>query len=87
MNDPSPTFLATSQSAPIQANQGPTPHSMRSRRTATWARPRNSDDGYSRYTLLHLTTICHDIISVLALGNHLKEVLIEFFHSLAVIQS
>lgn len=52
MNDPSPTFLATSQSAPIQANQGPTPHSMRSRRTATWARPRNSDDGYSSDSVL-----------------------------------
>ncbi|KAG5387656.1 hypothetical protein IGI04_039126 [Brassica rapa subsp. trilocularis] len=25
-----------------------TPHSMRSRRTATWARPHSSDDGYSR---------------------------------------
>ncbi|CAN4127537.1 unnamed protein product [Withania somnifera] len=52
MNDPSPTFHGTSQSASIQANQVPTPHSMRSRRTATWARPRNSDDGYSSDSIL-----------------------------------
>ncbi|KAM3321979.1 putative protein transport Sec1a [Capsicum baccatum] len=52
MNDPSPTFHATSQSASIQANQVSTPHSMRSRRTATWARPRNSDDGYSSDSIL-----------------------------------
>ncbi|KAJ8555659.1 hypothetical protein K7X08_013155 [Anisodus acutangulus] len=52
MNDPSPTFHGTSQSASIQANQVPTPHSMRSRRTATWARPRNSDDGYSSDSVL-----------------------------------
>lgn len=47
MNDPSPTFHGTSQSTPM--HQAPAPHSMRSRRTSTWARPRNSDDGYSRY--------------------------------------
>ncbi|XP_019252325.1 PREDICTED: SNARE-interacting protein KEULE isoform X2 [Nicotiana attenuata] len=52
MNDPSPTFHGTSQSASVQANQVPTPHSMRSRRTATWARPRNSDDGYSSDSIL-----------------------------------
>ncbi|KAK4365256.1 hypothetical protein RND71_016614 [Anisodus tanguticus] len=52
MNDPSPTFHGTSQSASIQANQVSTPHSMRSRRTATWARPRNSDDGYSSDSVL-----------------------------------
>ncbi|XP_055821366.1 SNARE-interacting protein KEULE-like [Solanum dulcamara] len=52
MNDPSPTFHGTSQSASIQANQVSTPHSMRSRRTATWARPRNSDDGYSSDSIL-----------------------------------
>ncbi|CAN4077887.1 unnamed protein product [Withania somnifera] len=52
MNDPSPTFHGTSQSASILANQVPTPHSMRSRRTATWARPRNSDDGYSSDSIL-----------------------------------
>uniref|UniRef100_A0A6N2JY05 Uncharacterized protein n=1 Tax=Salix viminalis TaxID=40686 RepID=A0A6N2JY05_SALVM len=44
MNEPSPTFHGTSQSTPV--HQVPA-HSMRSRRTATWARPRNSDDGYS----------------------------------------
>ncbi|XP_022870504.1 SNARE-interacting protein KEULE-like [Olea europaea var. sylvestris] len=49
MNDPSPSFHGTSQTASsVRIGQGPAPHSMRSRRTATWARPRNSDDGYSR---------------------------------------
>ncbi|KAL5743812.1 hypothetical protein ACOSP7_026677 [Xanthoceras sorbifolium] len=49
MNDPSPTFHGSNQSASIQA---PAAHSMRSRRTATWARPRNSDDGYSSDSVL-----------------------------------
>ncbi|XP_038725305.1 SNARE-interacting protein KEULE-like isoform X2 [Tripterygium wilfordii] len=45
-NDPSPTAHGTSQ--PASVRQAPEAHSMRSRRTPTWARPRNSDDGYSR---------------------------------------
>lgn len=49
MNDPSPTFHGTSQGATTRVGQPPAPHSMRSRRTATWAKPRASDDGYSRY--------------------------------------
>ncbi|KAF9685728.1 hypothetical protein SADUNF_Sadunf03G0084300 [Salix dunnii] len=49
MNDPSPTFHGTSQSTPV--HQVPA-HSMRSRRTPTWARPRNSDDGYSSDSIL-----------------------------------
>lgn len=44
MNDPSPTFHGRSQSE----SAPPPAHSMRSRRTATWARPRDSEDGYSR---------------------------------------
>ncbi|KAL0373081.1 UNVERIFIED_CONTAM: SNARE-interacting protein KEULE, partial [Sesamum calycinum] len=52
MNDPSPTFHGTSQVASVRTGQGPAPHSMRSRRTATWARPRNSDDGYSSDSIL-----------------------------------
>ncbi|KAL0296134.1 UNVERIFIED_CONTAM: SNARE-interacting protein KEULE, partial [Sesamum radiatum] len=52
MNDPSPTFHGTSQAASVRTGQGPAPHSMRSRRTATWARPRNSDDGYSSDSIL-----------------------------------
>ncbi|KAG8374794.1 hypothetical protein BUALT_Bualt10G0032700 [Buddleja alternifolia] len=52
MNDPSPTFHGTSQAAPVRTGQVPAPHSMRSRRTATWARPRNSDDGYSSDSIL-----------------------------------
>ncbi|KAG5228473.1 SNARE-interacting protein [Salix suchowensis] len=50
MNDPSPTFHGTSQSTPM--HQAPAPHSMRSRRTSTWAQPRNSDDGYSSDSVL-----------------------------------
>ncbi|KAB5564407.1 hypothetical protein DKX38_004461 [Salix brachista] len=49
MNEPSPTFHGTSQSTPV--HQVPA-HSMRSRRTPTWARPRNSDDGYSSDSIL-----------------------------------
>ncbi|KAK9927445.1 hypothetical protein M0R45_024628 [Rubus argutus] len=50
LNDPSPTFHGTSHSAPI--HPAPVAHSMRSRRTPTWARPRNSDDGYSSDSVL-----------------------------------
>ncbi|XVF51634.1 hypothetical protein PTKIN_Ptkin04bG0200100 [Pterospermum kingtungense] len=50
MNDPSPTFHATSQAAAI--HEAPVAHSMRSRRTPTWARPRASDDGYSSDSVL-----------------------------------
>ncbi|KAK3217972.1 hypothetical protein Dsin_011942 [Dipteronia sinensis] len=50
MNDPSPTFHGTNQSAAI--HEAPAAHSMRSRRTTTWARPRNSDDGYSSDSVL-----------------------------------
>ncbi|KAF4366597.1 hypothetical protein F8388_004261 [Cannabis sativa] len=50
LNDPSPTFHGSSHSSSIQ--QPVVAHSMRSRRTATWARPRNSDDGYSSDSVL-----------------------------------
>ncbi|XP_077245139.1 SNARE-interacting protein KEULE-like isoform X1 [Tasmannia lanceolata] len=53
MNDPSPTFHGGStQSASVRATQVQPAHSMRSKRTATWARPRNSDDGYSSDSIL-----------------------------------
>lgn len=52
MNDPSPTFHGTSQGATTRVGQPPAPHSMRSRRTATWAKPRASDDGYSSDSIL-----------------------------------
>ena len=52
LNDPSPTFHGRSHVTAI--NHPPVAHSMRSRRTPTWARPRNSDDGYSRY---HVTLL------------------------------
>ncbi|KAG6405718.1 hypothetical protein SASPL_133310 [Salvia splendens] len=52
MNEPSPTIHGSSQSAAIRSGDIPTPYSKRSRRTATWARPRNSDDGYSSDSIL-----------------------------------
>lgn len=51
MNDPSPTFHGTSMDS-SSINEPPVAHSMRSRRTPTWARPRNSDDGYSSDSIL-----------------------------------
>ncbi|KAH9801712.1 SNARE-interacting protein KEULE [Citrus sinensis] len=50
MNDPSPTFHGTAHFAVI--NEAPVAHSMRSRRTRTWARPRSSDDGCSSDSVL-----------------------------------
>ncbi|RWW29721.1 hypothetical protein GW17_00005759 [Ensete ventricosum] len=59
MNDPCPTFHGTSQNASVRTThaQPAQAHSVRSRPTATWARPRNSDDGYSR-----IFFICSDSI-------------------------
>nr|GMD98758.1 SNARE-interacting protein KEULE isoform X2 [Ipomoea batatas] len=51
MNNPSPSFHGTSRSASL-THDIPTPHSMRSRRSATWARARSSDDGYSSDSIL-----------------------------------
>jgi syntaxin-binding protein 1 len=55
INDPSPSFHSTPVSTP-QRNTNTAPHvpavSVRSRRTGTWARPRNSDDGYSSDSVL-----------------------------------
>ncbi|KAJ1416045.1 Sec1-like protein [Sesbania bispinosa] len=48
LNDPSPTFHGT----PFTGSENQNPHSMRSRRTPTWARPRGSDDGYSSDSVL-----------------------------------
>ncbi|XP_068465008.1 SNARE-interacting protein KEULE-like isoform X1 [Phaseolus vulgaris] len=46
LNDPSPSFHGTPLAGPV--NHHPPAHSMRSRRTPTWAKPRGSDDdGYS----------------------------------------
>ncbi|KAL7150163.1 hypothetical protein ABFS83_05G091400 [Erythranthe nasuta] len=54
MNEPSRSFHGTpgSPSASLRTGQVPAPHSMRSRRPSTWARPRNSDDGYSSDSIL-----------------------------------
>ncbi|KAL3814916.1 hypothetical protein ACJIZ3_016184 [Penstemon smallii] len=58
MNNPSPSnggskrSTGASQAAPVKPGQSTAPHSMRSRRTATWARPRSSDDGYSSDSVL-----------------------------------
>ncbi|WVZ10237.1 hypothetical protein V8G54_014767 [Vigna mungo] len=43
LNDPSPSYHGSPFAGPVNQN----PHSMRSRRTPTWARPRGSEDGYS----------------------------------------
>jgi syntaxin-binding protein 1 len=46
MNDPSPSAHGLPTSSSLRTSPA---HSMRSRRTGgTWARPRGSDDGYSR---------------------------------------
>ncbi|URE15790.1 SNARE-interacting protein KEULE [Musa troglodytarum] len=54
MNDPCPTFHGTSQNTSVRTThaQPVQAHSVRSRPTATWARPRNSDDGYSSDSIL-----------------------------------
>ncbi|CAI9784481.1 unnamed protein product [Fraxinus pennsylvanica] len=67
MNDPSPSFHGTSQTASsVRTGQGPAPHSMRSRRPATWARPQNSDDGYSRLKMnLTILRACHKLTTKL----------------------
>lgn len=40
------------QGASVRGGNQSNPHSMRSRRTANWARPRSSDDGYSSDSVL-----------------------------------
>ncbi|TVU13295.1 hypothetical protein EJB05_40339 [Eragrostis curvula] len=54
MNDPSPSFRGISGSVSAQTSPAHQPaQSMRSRRIGgTWARPRNSDDGYSSDSVL-----------------------------------
>ncbi|OVA10308.1 Sec1-like protein [Macleaya cordata] len=52
MNEPSQSVHGTPQSASVRTSSVPAAHSMRSRRTATWARPRSSDDGYSSDSVL-----------------------------------
>lgn len=69
MNEPSSPAPTTSSSSPAQSAQASSTrsssapaHSMRSRRTANWAKPRNSDDGCSRYlieaAIFHLRNVC-----------------------------
>ncbi|KAL2669167.1 hypothetical protein AAZV13_01G171100 [Glycine max] len=48
LNDPSPSYQGSPFSGPVNQN----PHSMRSRRTPTWARPQGSEDGYSSDSVL-----------------------------------
>lgn len=52
VNEPSPTVQGGSQHVPSRTTSVLTAHSMRSRRTPTWARPRGSDDGYSSDSVL-----------------------------------
>ncbi|TKY70865.1 SNARE-interacting protein KEULE [Spatholobus suberectus] len=48
LNDPSPSY----HGSPLFGSVNQNPHSMRSRRTPTWARPRGSEDGYSSDSVL-----------------------------------
>ncbi|CAI8589201.1 unnamed protein product [Vicia faba] len=52
LNDPSATFHGSPFAGTVHQN----PHSMRSRRTPTWAKPRGSDDGYSSDSVLRHTS-------------------------------
>lgn len=61
MNDAESEFQANTRIGSVRSSNAPpppkstqltAPHSMRSRRTATWARPRHSDDGYSSDSVL-----------------------------------
>ncbi|KAK1285793.1 SNARE-interacting protein KEULE [Acorus calamus] len=52
MNDPNAYSNGTPQSTSARNTQVQPAHSMRSRRTGTWARPRGSDDGYSSDSML-----------------------------------
>ena len=56
MNDPSPTHHGTSASVSVRTVASQPAHSMRSRRTSTWARPRGSDDGYSSDSVFRHTS-------------------------------
>jgi syntaxin-binding protein 1 len=60
MNDPSPSFHGLPMSSSVRTSPAHQPaHSMRSRRTGgTWARPRGSDDGYSRSVVETLRCLC-----------------------------
>lgn len=51
MNEPSPTVHGIAHTAAIQYTENPVDLSRRTRRP-TWARPRNSDDGYSSDSVL-----------------------------------
>ncbi|XP_019433636.1 PREDICTED: protein transport Sec1a-like isoform X2 [Lupinus angustifolius] len=57
-NEPSPIVTEGSVRSKQRTQTAPTtaPHSMRSRRTANWARPRSSDDGYSSDSTLKNVT-------------------------------
>ncbi|CAN6447161.1 unnamed protein product [Victoria cruziana] len=56
MNDPHQTNQG-SHVAPVRTAQGQPGHSIKSRRTATWAKPRLSDDGSSSESILrHAST-------------------------------
>ena len=48
INDSSPTFHERTKSKSEEMAEPPPAHSVRSRRTPTWARPRDSEDGNSR---------------------------------------
>ena len=64
LNDPSPTYHGTPFAGPVNPN--PSAQSMRSRRAPTWARPRGSEDGYSRFCfLIFFLPKCYSVIFTL----------------------
>lgn len=58
MNQTAPTAQKadTGGAQPVRAGKLSNPHSVRSRRTANWAKPRNSDDGYSSDSVIGNTS-------------------------------
>ena len=74
MNEPSAPVARATDGASARMSQSSAPQPAKSRRTATWARSRVSDDGSSRYfhssldfsftgsSILYITCICTELI-------------------------
>ncbi|KAG8058845.1 hypothetical protein GUJ93_ZPchr0002g24050 [Zizania palustris] len=71
MNDPSPSFHGLPTSSSVRTSPGHQPaHSMRSRRTGgTWAKPRGSDDGYSRSVVDIMFIACTMSTEIIIMGK------------------
>ena len=62
MNEPSPPVPRSTDGASARTSQAPASQPVKSRRTATWARSRVSDDGCSRYSHNSLNFSCTGLI-------------------------